>query len=122
MRVVATGSRAADDSSPCVVDLHQPVDLASKAVVSALQFNDIVNAAEVAEPAFGNCEPGMTNCQTSIYPESRREHRRRDPSLTAMSGRLWPQSMGVKLRDVPPSGLTFSTDENNRHKAIYFRS
>jgi hypothetical protein len=28
--------------------------------------------------------------------------------------------MGVKLRDVPPSGLTFSTDEYNRHKAIYF--
>ena len=27
--------------------------------------------------------------------------------------------MGVKLRDVPPSGLTFSTDEYNRHKAIY---
>jgi hypothetical protein len=79
-----------------------------------------LNAAEVTEPAFGNCEPGTTNCQTSFYPDGRREHTRRDPSLTAMSGRLWPQSMGVRLRDVPPSGLTFSTDEYNRHKAIYF--
>ena len=79
-----------------------------------------LNAAEVAEPVFGNCEPGTTNCQTSIYSDGRREHTRRDPSLTAMSGRLWPQSMGVRLRDVPPSGLTFSTDEYNRHKAIYF--
>jgi hypothetical protein len=78
-----------------------------------------LTAAEVAEPAFGTCEPGTTNCQTSIYPDGRREYRRRDPSLTDMSGRLWPQSMGVKLRDVPPDGLTFSTDEYNRHKAIY---
>jgi hypothetical protein len=37
-----------------------------------------------------------------------------------MSGRLWPQNMGVRLRDVPSSGLTFRTDEYNRHKAIYF--
>ena len=37
-----------------------------------------------------------------------------------MSGRLWPQSMGVKLRDVPPNGLTFSMDEYARHKSIYF--
>jgi len=29
--------------------------------------------------------------------------------------------MSVKLRDVPPSGLTFSTDEYNRHKAVYFQ-
>jgi hypothetical protein len=36
-----------------------------------------------------------------------------------MSGRLWPQAMGVRLRDVPPNGLTFSRDEYNRHKAIY---
>jgi hypothetical protein len=79
-----------------------------------------LNAAEVTEPAFGSCEPGTTNCQTSIYPDGRREYTRRDPSLTAMSGRLWPQSMGVKLRDVSPSGLTFSVDEYNRHKAIYF--
>jgi hypothetical protein len=79
-----------------------------------------LNTAEVAEPAFGTCEPGTTNCQTIVYPDGRREHTRRDPSLTAASGLLWPQSMGVKLRDVPPSGLTFSTDEYNRHKAIYF--
>jgi hypothetical protein len=79
-----------------------------------------LNPAEVAEPAFANCEPGTTNCQTSIYPDGRREPTRMDPSLTTMSGRLWPQSMGVKLRDVPPDGLTFSTDEYNRHKAIYF--
>jgi hypothetical protein len=85
----------------------------------ACTFREL-NAAEVAEPVFGNCEPGTTNCQTSIYSDGRREHTRRDPSLTAMSGRLWPQSMGVRLRDVPPSGLTFSTDEYNRHKAIYF--
>jgi hypothetical protein len=85
----------------------------------ACAFREL-NAAEVAEPVFGNCEPGTTNCQTSIYPNGRREHTWRDPSLTAMSGRLWPQSMGVKLRDVPPSGLTFSTDEYDRHKAIYF--
>jgi hypothetical protein len=77
-------------------------------------------AAEVTEPVFGNCEPGTTNCQTSNYPDGRQAHTRRDPSLTEMSGRLWPQSMGVKLRDVPPSGLTFSMDEYNSHKAIYF--
>jgi hypothetical protein len=85
----------------------------------ACTFREL-NAAEVAEPVFGNCEPGTTNCQTSIYSDGRLEHTRRDPSLTAMSGRLWPQNMGVRLRDVPPSGLTFSTDEYNRHKAIYF--
>jgi hypothetical protein len=79
-----------------------------------------LNAAEVTEPAFGNCEPGTANCQTSIYPDGRRRSVRRDPSLTAMSGRLWPQSMGVRLRDVPPNGLTFSPEEYNRHKAIYF--
>jgi hypothetical protein len=73
-------------------------------------------AAEVTEPVFGNCEPGTTNCQTRIYPDGHLEHTRRDPSLTGMSGRLWPQSMGVKLRDVPPNGLTFSTDEYKRHK------
>ena len=78
-----------------------------------------LNAAEVSESAFGTCEPGTTNCQTSTYPDGRREYTR---SLGAASGLgllLWPQSMGVKLRDVPPSGLTFSTDEYNRHKAIY---
>ena len=75
-----------------------------------------LNAAEVAEWAL-TCEPGTTNCLTMVYPDGRREHTR---SLTAASGLvLWPQSMGVKLRDVPPSGLTFSTDEYNRHKAIY---
>lgn len=78
-----------------------------------------LNAAEVTEPAFGNCEPGTTNCQMTIYADGRREHTRWDPPLTVTSGRLWPRSMGVKLRDVPPSGLTFSTDEYNRHKAIY---
>ena len=62
-----------------------------------------LNAAEVAQPAFGTCEPGTANCQTSIYPDGRREYVRRDPSLTAMSGRLWPRSMGVRLRDVLPS-------------------
>jgi hypothetical protein len=50
----------------------------------------------------------------------KREHRRSDPSLTAMSGRLWPQSMGIRLRDVPPAGLTIGTDEFTQHKAIYF--
>jgi hypothetical protein len=85
----------------------------------ACTFREL-NAAEVAEPVLGNCEPGTTNCQTSIYPDGRREPTRRDPSLTFMSGRLWPQSMGVRLRDVPPSGLTFSTDEYNGHKAVYF--
>lgn len=44
MRVVETDSLAADDSSLCVVDAHQPVDLASKVVVSALRLNDIVTA------------------------------------------------------------------------------
>ena len=45
MRVVATGSRAANDSSDCLfMDPHQPVDFASKTVVSALQLNDIVTA------------------------------------------------------------------------------
>ena len=81
-----------------------------------------LNAAEAAESAFGTCEPGTTNCQTTTYPDGRREYTR---SLGAASGLgllLWPQSMGVKLRDVPPSGLTFSTDEYNRHKAIYFPS
>jgi len=39
MRVVDTGSRDAEESSGCVLeDPHQPVDLASKAVVSALRF------------------------------------------------------------------------------------
>jgi len=85
----------------------------------ACAFREL-NAAEVAEPLFGDCEPGTTNCQTSIHPDGRREHTLRDPLLTERSGRLWPQSMGVKLRDVPPSGLTFSTDEYTRHKAIYF--
>jgi hypothetical protein len=28
--------------------------------------------------------------------------------------------MGVKLRDVPPNGLTFSADEYKGHKAVYF--
>jgi len=76
-----------------------------------------LNATEVSESAFGTCEPGTTNCLTMVYPDGRREYTR---SLAAASGLLlWPQSMGVKLRDVPPSGLTFSTDEYNRHKAIY---
>ena len=74
-----------------------------------------LNPAEVAEPAFDNCEQGTTSCQMGIYLDSRR-----DPPVTARSGRLWPQNMGVKLRDVPPDGLTFSTDEYHRHKAIYF--
>jgi hypothetical protein len=87
--------------------------------VRACTFREL-SAAEVTEPLFGTCEPGTTNCQTSIYSDGRREHTRRDPGLTAISGRLWPQSMGVKLRDVPPNGLTFSMDEYNRHKAIYF--
>jgi len=81
-----------------------------------------LNAAEVSESAFGTCEPGTTNCLTTTYPDGRREYTR---SLGAASGLgllLWPQSMGVKLRDVPPSGLTLSTDEYNRHKAIYFPS
>ena len=84
----------------------------------ACTFREL-NAAEVAEPMFGSCESGTMNCQTTIYPGGRRVYTRSDPSLTAMSGRLWPRSMGVKLRDVPPSGLTFSTDEYNRQKAIY---
>ena len=79
-----------------------------------------LNPAEVAEPAFGNCEPGTTNCQTSIYPGGRREYTLSDSSVTAISGRLWPQSMGVKLRDVPPNGLTFSADEYKGHQAVYF--
>jgi len=79
-----------------------------------------LNAAEVSESAFGPCEPGTTGCLTTAYPDGRSEHTR---SLGDASGLLlWPQSMGVKLRDVPPSGLTFSTDEYNRHKAIYFPS
>jgi hypothetical protein len=80
----------------------------------ACTFREL-NAAEVAEPAFANCEPGTTACQMGIYLDSRQ-----DPPLTAMSGRLWPENMGVKLRGVQPNGLTFSTDEYNRHKAIYF--
>jgi hypothetical protein len=60
------------------------------------------------------------NCQTRIFPDSRREHALTDPPLTATSGRLWPASMGVRLRDVPPSGLTFSAEEYKRHKGIYF--
>jgi hypothetical protein len=44
MRVV-TGSEPANDSSNCLlVEAHEPVDLASKAVVSALRLNDIVTA------------------------------------------------------------------------------
>ena len=49
----------------------------------ACTFREL-NAAEVAEPVFGNCEPGTTNCQTSIYSDGRREHTRQDPSLTAI--------------------------------------
>jgi hypothetical protein len=45
MRVVATESGPASDSSDCLlVDSLQPVDLASKTVVSALRLNDIVAA------------------------------------------------------------------------------
>jgi hypothetical protein len=79
-----------------------------------------LNAAAVAEPVSGNCPPGTMNCETSLYPDGRREHRWTDPHLTAMSGRLWPASMGVRLRDVPASGRTFSADEYKAHKAIYF--
>jgi hypothetical protein len=99
--------------------LYRVARPSSCADASGCVFREL-KVAEVTEPAFGTCEPGTVNCQTSIYPDSRRESVRRDPSLTAMSGRLWPRSMGVRLRDVPSSGLTFSTEEYNRHKAIYF--
>jgi hypothetical protein len=87
----------------------------------ACTFRDL-NPAEVAEPAFGSCEPGTTSCQTSIYPDGRREHTLRDSSVTAISGRLWPRNMGVKLREVPPNGLTFSADEYKGTKPSIFRS
>ena len=79
-----------------------------------------LSVAEVAEPAVGECSPGTPNCVMSIFPDGRREHTRRDPPLTAQSGRLWPPAMGVKLRDVPASGLTISREEYDRHKEIYF--
>ncbi len=68
----------------------------------------------------GPCLEGTLHCQTFLFADGRREYARMDSSLTEMSGRLWPQSMGVRLRDVPPNGLTFSTDEYKRHKAVYF--
>jgi hypothetical protein len=82
-------------------------------------FRDL-NPAEVAEPGIGSCEPGTINCQAITYADGRREHTRTDPPVTAISGRLWPASMGVRLHDVPPGGLTFSEEEYKRHQAIYF--
>jgi hypothetical protein len=76
-------------------------------------------AAEVTEPLTGACTQGTMNCQTSVYPDGRRESRLGDPYVTAFSGRLWPTSLGVKLRDVTPNGLTFSADEYKRHTEIY---
>src|SRR5215471_1314232 len=79
-----------------------------------------LNAAEVTEPLAGACAEGTRNCQTYVYAGGRKETRLRDPNLTTLSGRLWPRSLGVKLRDVTPSGLTFSADEFKRHADFYF--
>jgi hypothetical protein len=54
-------------------------------------FRDL-SAAEVAEPASGDCAEGTMNCQTLIYSDGRAEHTRADPSLTAMSGLLCPRA------------------------------
>jgi hypothetical protein len=43
-----------------------------------------------------------------------------DPHLTAVSGRLWPRAVGVRLRDIAPGGTAIGTDEYARHKDIYF--
>jgi hypothetical protein len=74
MRVVETGSRAADDSSFCAADPDQTVDLASKAVVSALRLNDIITAdvilnrnARRADALFG-ATPTLINVRKATAP------------------------------------------------------
>ena len=78
-----------------------------------------LSVAELTEPRFGECKPGTPGCQTTVHPGGREVHRRVDPYLTTTSGRLWPQGLAAKLRDVPPDGLTITADEYERHKEIY---
>ena len=71
MRVVETGS---DDSSFCDVDPDQTVDLASKAVVSALRLNDIVTADVILDrnsrtsDAFLGGPPTVINLRKAAAP------------------------------------------------------
>jgi hypothetical protein len=75
MRVVATASGAADDSSACVfVEPHPPVDVASKAVVLALQLNDIVTADVILNrnlrtpDSILGATPTVTNVRKAAAP------------------------------------------------------
>ena len=79
-----------------------------------------LQVAEVTEPLTGDCTPGTRNCQTMTYPDGRKVNRLTDPHLTVKSGRLWPARLGVKLRDVPPEGVSLGKAEYDRHKEIYF--
>ena len=62
----------------------------------------------------------MLNCVTQTFPDGRRVTKRVDSELTRQSGRPWPRAVGVRLRDVPSSGMTITKDEYDRHNEIYF--
>lgn len=79
-------------------------------------FRDL-EVAEVAEPASGDCVPGRPNCQEIRYADGRRVREAQDPHMTAISGRLWPRDMAVRLRDVTPDGAVISHAEYEKHKA-----
>ena len=89
------------------------------AVSSECQFR-MLSVAEVTEPASGECALGTLNCVTHVFPGGRRVTTRVDSDLTRKSGRLWPRAVGVRLRDVPSSGMTIPKDEYDRHTEIYF--
>ena len=74
------------------------------AASSECQFR-LLSVAEAAEPASGECTVGMLGCVTQIFPDGRRVTKRVDSELTRQSGRLWPRAVGVRLRDVPSSGI-----------------
>jgi hypothetical protein len=95
MRVVATGSRAADDSSSCLLaESHQPVDLASKAVVSALRLNDIVTADVILNrnprrpDALLSATPTLTNVRKAAAPVPLLHAGQVTPECANRSGRL----------------------------------
>ena len=85
----------------------------------ACMFRDL-DAAEVAEPVFGECTPGPVNCQVTVYPDGRRVGRKVDPNLTGLSGRLWPRDAAVKLASVPADGAVISRDEYEKHREVFF--
>jgi len=94
MRVVDTGSRAADDSSFCAADPDQTVDLASKAVVSALRLNDIITAdvivnrnARRADALFG-ATPTLINVRKATAPVRVFPTGHVEPECANRSGRL----------------------------------